>query len=292
MRGARVGITADRRAAEQAALVRALGGEPVMGPSLLADAPARQEAVVAELDEAMAAPPDVAVMLTGVGVELLLAAADAAGRGRALRALLVGARVLARGPKPRRALRAAGIRVDEVVDPPRAEAVVERVLAGGARDRRVLVQGFGPPPEEVAAPLREAGARVVAVSPYAAGWPDDPAPAQALARAAREGRLEAITFTSAQAARQFAVLAEAEGTEPAQLATCGVLLAAVGPVTRAALEAEGLPVHVEPSPHKMGALYRALAAALCARPRAQCTGGGARISDRVPEATGRTPLLA
>jgi uroporphyrinogen-III synthase len=290
--GARVGITADRRAAEQAALVRALGGEPVMGPALRADAPARPEAVLAELDAALSAPIDVAVMLTGAGVDLLVAAAEAAGRGRALRALLAGARVLARGPKPRRALRAAGIRVDEAVDPPRAEEVVARVLAAGAGGRRVMVQGFGPPPDEVAVPLRRAGARVVAVSPYASGWPDDAGPARALARAAREGRIEAITFTSAQAARQFAALAESAGVEPSEVAGAGALIASVGPVTSRALEGEGVPVHVEPSPHRMGALYRALAAALAGPARGGGTGAGGPISDRVPEATGRAPLLA
>jgi uroporphyrinogen-III synthase len=128
----------------------------------------------------------------------------------------------------------------------------------------VLVQGWGPPPRELADPLRAAGAEVVELSPYASGWPRDPRPAQELARAAAAGRLEAISFTSATAVRQLAVLAEAAGVPTAEIAAGGALIAAVGPVTREAVLAEGLPVHVEPEPPRMGALYRAIAAAIAA----------------------------
>lgn len=58
------------------------------------------------------------------------------------------------------------------------------------------------------------------------------------------------------------VLAEASGVEAADLRRRGALLAAVGPVTGAALRAEGLAVDVEPRSPKMGALYHALSLAL------------------------------
>ena len=46
------------------------------------------------------------------------------------------------------------------------------------------------------------------------------------------------------------------------MSTGGALVAAVGPVTKAALEAEGLTVHITADPPKMGTMHRALAAAL------------------------------
>jgi uroporphyrinogen-III synthase len=260
--GARVGITADRRAREQAALVRVMGGVPVLGPSLLADAPAPDARVGAQIDAALGAPLAAAVFLTGAGVELTLAAAARTGRETALRAALAPARVLARGPKPRRALRAAGVRLDWVADPPRWQRARDELLRMPLAGARVLVQGFGPPPDELAGPLRDAGAEVVVLSPYAAGWPPDPGPAQALAREAAAGSLGALTFTSAQAARQFVVLAEAAGVDPPDLTAAGTLVAAVGPVTREALEGEGVAVAVEPDAPKMGALYHAVAGAL------------------------------
>ena len=45
MNGARVGITGTRRAEQQAALVRALGGVPVHGPSVDLDVPASDAAL-------------------------------------------------------------------------------------------------------------------------------------------------------------------------------------------------------------------------------------------------------
>jgi uroporphyrinogen-III synthase len=271
--GARIGITADRRAAEQAALVRALGGVPVLGPSLRADAPAPDARIARELDAALAEPIDSAVFLTGAGVDLTLAAAARTGREAALRAALAGARVLARGPKPRRSLRAAGVRIDWVADPPRMALVRHELMRNPPAGRRILVQGFGPAPDELARPLAAAGARVLVLSPYSAGWPADPAPAAQLARAAAAGGLAALTFTSAQAARQLVALAEADGIEAAELAAGGALVAAVGPVTRAALEAEGVPVHVEPASGRMGGLYHALAAALATRAPARPSAG-------------------
>jgi uroporphyrinogen-III synthase len=109
---------------------------------------------------------------------------------------------------------------------------------------------------------------VIAIHPYAAGWPVDPTPAQELARQAAAGGLAAVTFTSAQAARQFVALAEDVGVGPAELRAGGALIAAVGPVTRAALEAGGVTVHVQPERSRMGTLYRALAAALSSAPAA------------------------
>jgi uroporphyrinogen-III synthase len=265
MNGARVGITAARRAAEQAALVRSLGGVPVLGPALRPDAPASDGRLAPALDRALARPLDLAVFLTGVGAELTLALAERLGRAGPLRTALDDAWVVARGPKPRRALRAAGIRIDWVADPPRASLIRDRLVEGPIGGRRVLVQGYGPPPDELAAPLRAAGADVVVLSPYAATWPDDPGPAQALAAHAIAGTVDALTFTSAQAATQFAALTEAAGMDPAELRAGGALVAAIGPVTRAALEGEGLQVDLEPSQARMGTLYRELAVALSER---------------------------
>lgn len=262
MVGARVGITAGRRAHEQAALVTALGGVPVLGAALQADEPSSDERVARDLADALAGPVDIAVFLTGAGASLALEAADGAGVGDDLRAALRSARVIARGPKPRRALRAAGVRIDWMADPPRMTVIRDALLAAGVAGRRIMVQGFGPPPEDLVDPLTEAGAEMVVLSPYAAGWPSDPAGAMDIAREVRDGTIDAITFTSARAARQFVALADECGVDATTIRDSGVLVAAVGPVTRAALNDAGVTVHVEPERARMGAMYRALAGAL------------------------------
>jgi uroporphyrinogen-III synthase len=264
MNGARVGITAHRRSEEQAHLVRALGGVPVLGETLRADVPNDPERVDRELRAALAAPLDAAVFLSGIGVRLIVESARRIGLEDLLRARLAAAFVVARGAKPRRELRAAGIRPDWTAEPASTLLIRDALLARPTAGRRVLVQAFAEPPIDLALPLAGAGAEVAVVSPYDLAWPEDPEPARRLARAAARGELDAVTFTTARAARQFVAIAEADGIDVEDLRRGGALMVAVGEVTRAALEDEGLEVGVVADPPKMGTMYRALAVALVA----------------------------
>lgn len=260
----RVGITAARRADEQAALVRAFGGEPVVGPCIDLDRPAPDAAVLAELDPVLAAPLDVAVFMTGIGARHLLAVADHAGRGDRLRAALAGAHVLARGAKARAVLRALEIRVDALADPPETSGVLAALARDGANGTRVMVQCAVPPPDPVVDGLTGLGATVAAIHPYAIASPADIGPARSLVADAAAGRLAAITFTSANAVNGFAAIADQAECDltalPAQ-----VLVTAVGPVTRQALHDHGVRVDVEPETPRMGAMYHALATRLSAQ---------------------------
>ena len=264
MEGARIGITAHRRAVEQARLVTSLGGVPVLGRSLEADVPRRPATLAEELRAVLAEPLDVAVCLTGVGARRLSAAAAASGPEALLRSRLRLAHVIARGPKPRRELRALRQRVDWTADPASTLLVRDRLLLGAQPGMRVLVQAFAEPPDVLTEPLAERGAACHVLNPYVLGWPQDQTPARRLARETADGSVDALTFTTARAGQQFLAIAETAGVDVADLQGGGALIAAVGPVTRAALEAEGLRVHIVADPPKMGTMYRALAAALAA----------------------------
>lgn len=259
MRAPVVGITAARRADEQAALVRSLGGMPLMGPTVGVDRPAPDAAIVADLLAALSPPPDVAVFLTGVGARHLLGAADRGGLGADLRRALSCARVLVRGAKPRAALRDAGVRHDWITPGSRTSEVRDHLLAGGVRGLRVLLQCAGEEPEPMAAALAAAGARVRTVHPYAIAPARDVARAMALARAAGGGLLDAVTFTNARAVSGFVAVAERAGVDLGRIAAGRTLVASVGPATSAALRAAGLPPAVEPSTPRMGAMYGDLA---------------------------------
>lgn len=264
MNGARIGITAARRAEEQASLVRSLGGVPVLGAALHADTPRSDEVLSGAVDAMLSEPADVVVFLTGVGAGVLFDAAARMGHEDRFRAFLSAATVVGRGTKPRRTLRRLGIEPDRVIDPPVTTAVRD-ALVPDAAGKRIVVQGFGPEPLELIEPLRAAGADVLHVSPYASTMPDDPEPAAHLARSAASGELAALTFTSVQAARQFLEIAESAGVPVEALRDAATLIVAVGPVTRQALQDEGLPVDVEPETPRMGAMYQALASRLTSR---------------------------
>ena len=267
MNGARVGITAARRADEQAALVLSLGGVPRHGASVDIDQPAPDDVMRETLREVLAAPLDTAVFLTGVGARHLLTAATRTGLIGPLLASLRSAQVVARGGKPRRVLREFAIPVAWTAAPAESRVIRDALLAESLTDRRILVQCAGAFPDGIVAPLQAAGADVVQAHPYAIDVPPDARGAIDLAFDAVEGRLEALTFTSAHAVHGFVALAERAGVDIGTIGTSGTLIVAVGPVTSDALIEHGLPVHVEPETPRMGAMFHDLAAALALRDR-------------------------
>ena len=255
-----IGITAARRADEQAALVRSFGGIPRLAASVGSDRPAPDAEIAAALAPALATPLDSAVFLTGVGARHLIHAADRAGLGDELLRALGDARVLVRGGKPRGALRDAGVRVDWIAPRAHTAAVQEHLLTGAPMTgRRIMVQCAGAEPEPMVAALIDRGARVHPVHPYAIDSTADVRAVVALARDAAEGRVDALTFTNARAVDGFAAIAEDAGIDLDALTGAGTVLAAVGPTTAAALRAHGLVADVEPATPRMGAMYRALA---------------------------------
>ena len=262
MNGARVGITAARRADEQAAIVRALGGKPVHGPSVNVDVPAPDEQLAGTLRELLESPIDTAVFVTGVGARHLLEAARREGLLDDVLAAVRSARVIARGTKPRRVLREFDVPVEWIASPAESRVIRDALVAERWTGRRVLVQCAGAAPDVMVAPLQAVGARVIEAHPYEIDIPPDAGDAVRLAEAAAAGQLDAVTFTSAHAAHGFAALVERAGIDVADVTAAGALIVAVGPVTRDALLEHGFPVHVEPETPRMGAMYQALATAL------------------------------
>lgn len=259
--GALVGVTAWRRAEEQAELLARRGARVLRAPTIRleplgADGPARA-ATVALLDD----PPDVVVANTGVGVRSWLALADGWGLADALAACLGRARVLARGPKAAGALLAAGVQVDWRAPSGRLDEVVDNLVAGGIAGCRVALQLDGSGEAGGAAErLRRAGATVVAVPVYRWDLPPDTAPARRLVAAVADGRVDAVTFTAAPAVHNlFAVATGAGMADAVREALAGPVLAVcVGPVCQEAAAAHGVRA-ISPDRPRLGAMVHALA---------------------------------
>ena len=99
MAGYTVAVTADRRREEQVELLRRRGALVVEGATVRTE-PLHDEDLVREGVEALiASPPDVTVLLTGLGVRTLVGAAESMGRGEQLLDALGRSEVYARGPK-------------------------------------------------------------------------------------------------------------------------------------------------------------------------------------------------
>ena len=254
LRGFRVAVTANRLVREQTLLFERLGASVVPFPLVRVELTPEDETLPV-IERVLRAPPPVAVFSTGLGVRWLFAIADAAGEGEALRAALDGAYVVARGPKARGALTAAGLHVDWIAPGATGAEVAEHLRSVPRSDQELFVQLDGVS-DELACHVATAGLRARTYSCL----PCDEAP-DALAALAD---IHAITFTSPVAVMGLRVAAgDRLGDVIARLAELTVV--AVGPVTAAALHRLGV-VHVlTPHEHRLGAMVRTTSTALCAQ---------------------------
>ncbi|HVL04238.1 MAG TPA: uroporphyrinogen-III synthase [Acidimicrobiales bacterium] len=257
--GRRIGITADRRWAEQADLFRRRGAEVLHGPTMatvdLSGEEALRRATVALVDD----PPDHLVVTTGMGLRLWLEAAAGWDLESALVRALAPTAVVARGAKAASAVRRAGLDVAWRAPDETMEEVVAHLVdvAGGTRPR-VAVQLFDPGDHTSTQRLRALAGELVEVPVYRWRLPDDLGPARRLIDDTLEGRLDAVTFTSQPAVRQLVGIAAGEGKDAALVAAVndGVLAACVGPVCAEAAREVGINDPVWPDPPRLPAMVR------------------------------------
>jgi len=257
--GLSIVLTGHRRSAEFAQSFTRRGASVLHAPVLQLRALSDDTGLVEATRRAIAEPPDVVIVTTAVGILRWLEIADLEGLGSQLRAVLNGARLLARGPKARGALRSAGLAEEFVAASETTAEVVDRLLDGGVSGLRVTLQMHGGPDGDVRARLEPAGARVETLRVYQ--WAPSPAPeaVQRAIQAVCNRTTDAVVFTSAPGSQAFLDLAEAAGRTSELLAALAsdVLPAAVGPVTAEPLRAAGLDPLV-PERFRLGALVRAL----------------------------------
>ncbi|MCW2581015.1 MAG: Uroporphyrinogen synthase [Blastococcus sp.] len=291
--GYTVAVTAARRKEELGALLDRRGARVVYAPAIRIVPLSDDAELVAATREVLARPIDLVVATTGVGFRGWLEAADA--WDLPLVEHLKPARVLARGPKARGAIRGGGL-VDAWSPESESSAEVLSHLLSGAEGslegRRIAVQLHGDPLPELVAGLRAAGADVLTVPVYRWVPPEDIAPVERLVAAIAAGSVDAVTFTSAPAAASLLAVADDLGLRSAVVSAFNarVLAIAVGPVTAGPLEAAGVPSH-QPERARLGALAREVVARLperdpvlrCGAHSLQVRGHAALLDGRVIE---------
>ncbi|WP_371497319.1 uroporphyrinogen-III synthase [Kitasatospora sp. NBC_00374] len=266
--GFTIGITAARRADELTALLQRRGAAVLRGPALrivpLSDDTELLTATRTLVDD----PPDIAVATTGIGFRGWIEAAEGWGLGDELSDRLGKAVVLARGPKAKGAIRAAGLREAWSPESESSVEVLEYLLEQGVDGRRIAVQLHGAPLRGFIDSLTAAGAEVVEVPVYRWLPPVDQGPLDRLLDACCSGSLDAVTFTSAPAAISLLNRAAERGRTEELLHALrrDVLPVCVGPVTAAPLEEQDVPT-VWPERMRLGAMVQTLTAELPRRAR-------------------------
>lgn len=253
-------LTSDRRSEEFAASFTRRGASVLRAP-ILRIVPTGEDAdLAASTRRLVENPPDDVIVTTAIGFRGWIEAADAHGQADDLLRVLGAARILARGPKGRGAIRAAGLSEAWSASSETTVEVVEHLLAEGVRGRRIAVQQHGLPDAELLARLVAAGALVEQVQVYRWGPSPEPAAVQRALDATCAGTVDAVVFTSAPGSQAFLDAACARGQlDDALRALRGdTVAAAVGPVTAGPLLGHGI-TPVVPDRFRLGALVRAVA---------------------------------
>ncbi|MEV0778225.1 uroporphyrinogen-III synthase [Streptomyces sp. NPDC050433] len=272
--GFTVGVTAARRADELGALLARRGAAVVHAPALRIVPVSDDTELLAATKELIGNPPHVVIATTAIGFRGWVEAADGWGHGQDLLDCLRGTELLARGPKVKGAIRAAGLTEEWSPDSESMAEVLDRMLAEGVDGRRVALQLHGEPLPGFVEALRAGGADVVVVPVYRWMPPEDIAPVDRLIDATVARTLDAVTFTSAPAAASLLSRAAERGllADLVDALHHDVLAGCVGPVTALPLQEHGIDT-VQPERFRLGPLVQVLCLELPSRTRTLAVAG-------------------
>jgi uroporphyrinogen III methyltransferase/synthase len=174
----------------------------------------------------------------------------------------VKAKAAAIGPATAGRLREKGLRADLIPPQYLTAAVVETLKAHGEiQNQRFFLARADIAPPALPQALTQLGGRVTDVIAYCTLLETN-LNKDALA-ALENGQVDAVTFTSASTARNFAAILGPERLQKA-LASARLRCFSIGPQTSAAMRACGLPIHAEAAVHDIPGLLAAILRAFAA----------------------------
>src|SRR3954471_4245952 len=141
--GFRVAVTSARRADELSTLLRRRGATVTSAAAIQMVPLPDDDELHGHTEALIAAPPDVVVATTGIGLRGWIAAADGWGLAADLTAALSQARIVSRGPKATGALRAAGLPEEWSPESESSREVMQYLREGGVEGLRIAVQLHG-----------------------------------------------------------------------------------------------------------------------------------------------------
>jgi uroporphyrinogen-III synthase len=258
--GLRVLSLESRRAKEMDTLIRKYGGEPFVAPSVQERALEDQGEPVRFVERLEAGDFDMVICMTGAGLTFLRDVLAPLMPAERLGAALRRTTIVSRGPKPMVVLRALGVPVHVLI--PEPNTWKEIVVAVAARpERRIAVQEYGRPNSEMTAALERLGASVTPMAFYRWELPENVEPLREAVRRLAARTFDVVLFTSSIQLDHLFEVARERGldAEVRRSLSEDVVIASVGPVMTASLEACGLPPEIIPTHPKMAALVKAAA---------------------------------
>lgn len=259
MAGCTILITADRRAQELATALARRGAVVRHAPSLSIAGAVDDEALLASTRELLRDGVDVVVVTTGIGFRGWIEAADSHGLADELLTELASSRIIARGPKARGAIQAAGLTPDWVAESETSAEVADLLLSEGVSGQRIAIQHHGAGADGLDALFAAAGADVRSLVVYRWGPPPDPELLRQSVVDTAAGEYDAVVFTSAPGAQAWLDAADRAGVVSTLVERFrdSTVAAAVGPVTAKPLLKLGI-TPLQPERGRLGALVRSL----------------------------------
>lgn len=262
-RGLRVAAFESRMATEMTRLIERYGGRPRVAPSMR-EIPLQDNGKVLEFGERLLnGDYDTVIFLTGVGTRTMFQALKTHYPLEAVATALHRITLVARGPKPISALKECGLAPNITVPEPNTwrDLLHELDRASPIHGRRVAVQEYGEPNDELLKGLRERGAEVDRVPVYRWALPEDLGPLRQVIEKILDGEVDVMLITNAVQIDHVVQLMKQEdrfedGAQQLKQAAERMVVASIGPTASERLRYHGLPVDLEPSHPKMGTLVK------------------------------------
>ena len=196
------------------------------------------------------------IFLTGVGARALNQVIEARHGEGYLQAALKKLTVVARGPKPMAVLREWEVPVHIAVPEPNTWREL-LVATAACPERRIAVQEYGKPNQELYRVLESRGATVSAVRVYQWALPDNLQPMREAINGIIAGAFDVMVLTTGVQATHLMEVARMDGRDAElRLAIQRIVVASIGPTASETLEENGIKPDMIPSHPKMGFLIK------------------------------------
>ena len=276
-----VAITGSRRASELAKIVENFGGKPYIAPTVGIETNLGKpnEAIREFVNRIVKQEAEYVIFMTGPGVFSLITLARSIGMEEALLASLRKVTVIARSTKPQMILRRFDIKVDLIPQENTLKGIIDLLKNRDLTGKTIAILWHG---EEQSTKIREelykvGISNIIEASSYRYSFdqkdgasilqsmgfqflaPDEDKVVK-LIEDIICGNIDVITFTSPPSARDLFKIANIHHMNSTLKDSLNenVIVAAVGPSTREALEENGCHVDVMPQIFKMGPMVKSL----------------------------------
>ncbi len=270
LNGYRILILESREEAQFSRLLQDRGAEVMQCPMFtIHDAP-DPAPVEAWIRRAIDTPFDDLILTTGEGLRRLVKLAQARGLDQAFIAAIGKSRIVARGPKPGRALREIGLAPQVTTETPTSGGIAQTMASFDLKRHRIGIQLYPDKEhEKLLSALRLQGATIDPVLPYVYDAEAGEANIVAAIDEMVAGRIDAIALTSSGQVRRLIEVARKHGCEERlRQGLAMTRVASVGPVVSDELKAHGLQTDIAPANAAffMKPLISAMAEKLAAAP--------------------------